>query len=150
MRDFLRLFNITIKVVCLQGFSFYFSANFSIKIKNRSQLPDSGFYFIYFSLSTHIDHTRLYRSDFYNISCVRSMNHLTISDINTTMCCCCYNITRLRVTYSCPSHECKCCSETAIASCQTIAYKSGTVETVWSVCTPFIRFSKLAVCSAYD
>ena len=33
MRDFLRLFNITIKVVCLQGFSFYFSANFSIKNK---------------------------------------------------------------------------------------------------------------------
>ena len=104
----------------------------------------------YFSLSTHIDHTRLYRSDFYNISRVRSMNHLTISDINTTMCCCCYNITRLRVTYSCPSHECKCCSETGIASCQTIAYKSGTVETVWSACTPYIRFSKLAVCSAYD
>ena len=115
-----------------------------------SEVYIAGFYFIYFSLSTHIDHTRLYRSDFYNISCVRSMNHLTISDINTTMRCCCYNITRLRVTYSCPSHECKCCSETAIASCQTIAYKSGTVETVWSACTPYIRFSKLAVCSAYD
>ena len=42
---FLRLFNITIKVVCLQGFSFYFSANFSIKNKNRSQFPDSGFLF---------------------------------------------------------------------------------------------------------
>lgn len=147
MRDFLRLFNITIKVVCLQGFSFYFLQFFSIKKTEASSLIPV---FVYFSLSTHINHTRLYRSDFYNVSCVRSMNHLTISDINTTMCCCCYNITRLRVTYSCPSHERKCCSETAIASCQTIAYKSGTVETVWSACTPYIRFSKLAVRSAYD
>ena len=30
---FLRLFNITIKVVCLQGFSFYFSANKNVNIK---------------------------------------------------------------------------------------------------------------------
>ena len=78
------------------------------------------------------------------------MNHLTISDINTTMCCCCYNITRLWVAYPCPSHKCKSCTKTCIASCQTVAYESWTVKTARSVCTPFIRFSKLAVCSAYD
>ena len=76
---------------------------------------------------------------------VGSMDHLTITDINAGMVGVNHNIAGLRIGHTGPTHEVDRGAQTAVASCEAIAYKTGAVKAVRSNAAPRIRIAELAV-----
>ena len=76
---------------------------------------------------------------------VGSMDHLTITDINAGMVGVNHNIAGLRIGHTGPTHEVDRGAQTAVASREAIAYKTGAVKAVRSNAAPRIRIAELAV-----
>ena len=101
-------------------------------------------------LITNINHITMYRSDPNLSSGMWCVDHLTASDIDTAVCPTCADITRLRIAYSCPSHECIGGAKSCITSSQCITYKAGAIESIRSACSPLIPASDLAVSTVHN
>ena len=75
---------------------------------------------------------------------VGSMDHLTITDIDAGMVGVNHNIAGLRIGHTGPTHEVDRGAQTAVASREAIAYKTGAVKAVRPNATPRVSVSELA------
>ena len=76
---------------------------------------------------------------------VGSMDHLTITDIDAGMVGVNHNIAGLRIGHTGPTHEVDRGAQTAVASREAIAYKTGAVKAVRPNATPRVSVSELAI-----
>ena len=134
--------------------SFQNTNTFYLMPKPLMEYHHQGFSFVLyfnFSLITNVNHSTLNRSYNNTDSIICCMDHLTISNINTTMILIYCNISRLWITYSWPSKKCIGCSKTAVRSCQAIGHKSRTIKCSRSACSPLILgFSNPTVSTVYN
>ena len=73
------------------------------------------------------------------------MDHLTITDIDAGMVGVNHNIAGLRIGHTGPTHEVDRGAQTAVASREAIAYKTGAVKAVRPNATPRVSVSELAI-----
>ena len=77
------------------------------------------------------------------------MDHLTISNVNSTVSGSYTHISRLWVTHCRKGIQWRWCAGTWISTCQAETYKTWTVKGIRSCRSPYIRFSKCRFCTGH-
>ena len=118
--------------------------------KRNCEKCSSPLYNLSVQLIADIYHTTLYRSYYDSDSLGCRMNHLTASAIDSAVACIHTHISWLRIACLRPCKEGVCSPETRIASCQTVAYESGTVKGVRPFGPIHIGTAELRTCNGYQ